>query len=100
MHRFRRGLPLGRRVVGLRQAAGMPQFTSTQDHRNPRTLFGLVEKHLNQSQMLGSRHTPGRSPRPKMLLIYISWYINGYGLPRTSSDPNSKIRPDYGRVCT
>jgi hypothetical protein len=32
---------------------------------NPRTLFGLVEKHLTQNQMLGSRHTPGRRPRPR-----------------------------------
>ena len=60
----------------------------------------LVKKHLTKNQMYGGRQTAGPSPRPKSLPIYINWYINGYGLPRTSSDPNSKTRPDHRRVCT
>jgi hypothetical protein len=40
---------------------------------------GLVEKHLTQKQMFGSRQTARQSPRPETLPIYISWYINGYG---------------------
>ena len=36
-------------------------------------------KLLTQNQMFGSRQTAGHTPRPKRLLIYISWYINDYG---------------------
>jgi len=39
----------------------------------------LVEKHLTENQMFGSRQTPGQSPPPETLSIYIHWYINGYG---------------------
>jgi hypothetical protein len=33
-------------------------------------------KHLTENQMFGSRHTTSQRPPPKILSIYISWYIN------------------------
>jgi hypothetical protein len=45
-----------------------------------------------------SRQTAGQGPRPKSLPIYISWYINGYGRPWTSSDVNPRISPVHGRI--
>lgn len=48
--------------------------------------------------MFGSRQTAGQSTRPKTLPIYISSYINDYGQPWTSSDPNPKMRFVYGRI--
>jgi hypothetical protein len=48
--------------------------------------------------MFGSGQIAGQRPRPKSLLIYISWYSNGYGHPGTSSDVNPKIRPVHGQV--
>jgi hypothetical protein len=51
--------------------------------------------------MFGSGQIAGQRPRPKSLPIYISWYINGYGRPWTSSDVNPKIRPVHGQIpCT
>ena len=44
-------------------------------------------KQLTENQMFGSRRTTSQRPLPKILSIYISWYINDYGRPRTSSDP-------------
>jgi hypothetical protein len=29
---------------------------------------------------------------------YINWYINGYGRPWTSSNPNPTMRPDHGQI--
>ncbi len=43
-------------------------------------------------------HTAGQSPRTRSALPCINWYINGYGPPWTSSDPN--LTPDHGRICT
>jgi hypothetical protein len=47
--------------------------------------------------MLGSR---ADRRGQKILSIYISWYINDYGPPWTSSDPNPKMRPDHVRLWT
>jgi hypothetical protein len=58
----------------------------------------LVEKHLTKNQMFGSGQIAGQRPLPKSLPIYISWYINGYGRPWTSSDVNPKIRPVHGQI--
>jgi hypothetical protein len=57
----------------------------------------LAEKHLTQNQMFGSGQIAGQRPRPKSLPIYISWYINGYGRPWTSSDVNLRIRLLHGQ---
>jgi hypothetical protein len=35
--------------------------------------------------------------RPKYLLAYINWYINGYGRPWTSVDLNPKMKLDFGQ---
>jgi hypothetical protein len=56
-----------------------------------------IPKLLTKNQMLGVLHTTDQSPRPKSLLVYISWYINGYGRPWTSSDPNPRMRPNRGQ---
>jgi hypothetical protein len=48
--------------------------------------------------MFGGGQIAGQMPRPKSLPIYISWYINGYGRPWTSSDVNPKIRPLHGQI--
>jgi hypothetical protein len=48
--------------------------------------------------MFGSRQTVRQRPRPKSLQIYISWYINDYGRPWTSSDPNPKMRHVPGQI--
>ena len=37
-------------------------------------------------------------PGPKSPPIYISWYINDYGRPWTSSDVNPRITPVHGRI--
>ena len=50
--------------------------------------------------MLDCRQSAGPSPRSKSLPVYISWYINDYGPPWTSSDPNPKMRPDHVRLWT
>jgi hypothetical protein len=50
----------------------------------------LGEKHLTENQMFGSRQITSQRPLPKILPIYISWYINDYGRPRTSSDPTRR----------
>jgi hypothetical protein len=47
-------------------------------------------KQLTGNQMFGSRQTTSQRPLPKILPIYISWYINDYGRPRTSSDPTRR----------
>jgi hypothetical protein len=47
---------------------------------------------------VGSRQTAGQRPRPKSLPIYISWYINGYGGPWTSSDVNPRIAPSMDKL--
>jgi hypothetical protein len=85
----------GHRVVGL-TADGMT--TQPQHARSVIAAERLVEKHLTENQMFGGRHTAGQSPRPKSLPIYISWYINDYGRPWTSSDPNPTMRPDHGQI--
>jgi hypothetical protein len=48
--------------------------------------------------MFASGQIAGQMLRPKSLPIYISWYINGYGRPWTSSDVNPKIRPVHGQI--
>jgi hypothetical protein len=53
-------------------------------------LRSLVVKHLTENQVLGGVHTADQSPRPRSALPYINWYINGYGPPWTSSDPNPR----------
>jgi hypothetical protein len=98
MHRFRRGPPLGRRVVGLHQADGMPHEPQRARSVSRRPLRSLGVKHLTHNQMFGSRQTAGPSPRPESLPVYISSYINGYGRPWTSSDPNPRISPVHGQI--
>src|SRR5690349_13912566 len=46
---------------------------------------------------VGSRQTAGQSPDRRADLIYISWYINGYGRPRTLLDVNSNVRYIHGQ---
>jgi hypothetical protein len=64
MHRFRRGLPLGRRVVGLRQADGMPPEPQRARSVDPTvSLGGLAKKHLIKNQVLCERtNNTGSSP--------------------------------------
>jgi hypothetical protein len=57
-----------------------------------------TENLLTKNQMFGSRQTAGQSPRPKSLPAYISWYINGYGRPWTSSDVSPRIGPVHGPI--
>jgi hypothetical protein len=51
----------------------------------------LGKKHLTENQMLGCRQAPRSEPATQIFPIYISWYINDYGRPRTSLDVISKI---------
>jgi hypothetical protein len=51
---------------------------------------GFRDKQLTKNQMFGSRRTTSQRPLPKILPIYISWYINDYGRPRTSPDPSRR----------
>jgi hypothetical protein len=46
----------------------------------------------------GTPRRTGQSPRLKILLAYISWYINDYGPPWTSPDVNPRIRPNPGQI--
>jgi hypothetical protein len=46
----------------------------------------------------GTPRRTGQSPRLKILLAYISWYINDYGRPWTSPDVNPRIRPTPGQI--
>jgi hypothetical protein len=46
----------------------------------------------------GTPRRTGQSPRLKILLAYISWYINDYGRPWTSPDVNPRIRPNPGQI--
>jgi hypothetical protein len=55
-------------------------------------------KFLTQNQMLAAVHSAGRSPRTRSALTYINWYINGYGRPWTSSDPNPTMRPTTDKL--
>lgn len=99
-------------LVRSRAAPGMPCGRAgarpTRCHTAPACKIGdpvahlesLVEKHLTQNQMLSGVHSADQSPRPRSALPYSNWYINGYGPPWTSSDPNPKIRPHHGRICT
>ena len=53
------GLPPGPpRGPGSARPTGCHNSPARKIIGNPRTLFGLVEKHLIQNQMLGGRHTP------------------------------------------
>ena len=81
------GTPYGRAALGRRDA------TRNRQRARFGSLQKLVEKHLTQNQMFGSWQTAGRSLRPRSRLSYISWYINDYGRPWTSSDPNPKKGP-------
>jgi hypothetical protein len=69
-------LPPEHPVVGLRQADGKPP--QSQQASSAIAVERLAQKHLTQSQISGSRQTAARL---KTLMIYISWYINGYGPP-------------------
>jgi hypothetical protein len=46
----------------------------------------------------GTTRRTGQSPRLKILLAYISWYINDYGRPWTFPNVNPRIRPDPGQI--
>ena len=97
--RFRRGLPPGCRAVG--RAPGRRDATQPQRARSsviPPPQEPRRGRHLIKNQMFVSRQTAGQRPRPKSLLIYISWYINGYGRPWTSSDVNPRISPVHGQI--
>jgi hypothetical protein len=96
-HRYRRGLSLGRRAVGL-TADGMPQIPNCKicDPLPCRRVWS--RKHLTQNQMLGERHRADQSLQPKILLAYISWYINDYRRPWTSSDVSQRIRLNPGQI--
>jgi hypothetical protein len=48
--------------------------------------------------MFGSTPTAGQSPPSKIFLVYISWYINDYGRPWTSSDVNPKAKHVRGQI--
>ncbi len=90
---------------GYVRSTGCHTSPSVQDRDNPPPRRGARPgKPLTKNQVLGghthSRSEPGQSPRTRSALPYIHWYINGYGPPWTSSDPNPKITPDHGRICT
>ena len=73
---------LDRRVVGLRQADGMPRATTCKiisDRAAP--LRSLVMKHLTGNQVLGDRIYSQLEPADEDTLAYISCYINGSGRP-------------------
>ena len=55
-------------------------------------------KHVTENQVFGAVHPAGQSPPTRRALAYIHWYINGYGRPRTSTDPNPTMRPDHGQI--
>jgi hypothetical protein len=58
------------------------------------------KNHLTENQEFLRRQTTSQRPLPKILRIYISWYINDYGQPWASSDSNSKIWLDHRPMCT
>jgi hypothetical protein len=114
-HRPPRGLPHGAPGASLTSSAGggsgcCPRGTVWSGCARPtgchlgracKTMTAverLVEKHLIQNQMFGSWQTTGQSPRPTRLPIYISWYINDYGQPWTSSDAYPTIRLVHGQI--
>ena len=70
---FRRGLPLDRRVVGLRQADGTP-------HEPQRTRSVIRSPADREAPDQESDAWQSAALRFESALpIYISWYINGYG---------------------
>jgi hypothetical protein len=102
--RFRRGLPPGWRVVGLRQIDGMPHGPPARKIvgdllATVRSLGGgrPTPKLLTTNQVLGERTNNGQSSRPKCTLAYINCYINGCGRPWTSLDLNPEMRPGPGQ---
>jgi hypothetical protein len=56
------------------------------------------QKLLTQNQVLGTHTRAGQSPQTTSSRVYINWYINGYGRPWTSVDPNLTMRPDHGQI--
>jgi hypothetical protein len=55
------------------------------------------EQHLTQNQNLAAGRQPVRARDRRASLIYISWYINGYGRPQTPLDVNPKMGPVHGQ---
>jgi hypothetical protein len=68
------------------------------DTQMPRVipLTEAVGKLLTRNQMLAKGRPSVTTPRPKNHLLYISWYINDYGRPWTSSNGNPRIGPVHG----
>ncbi|MGH3780817.1 MAG: hypothetical protein ACRDRO_09380, partial [Pseudonocardiaceae bacterium] len=54
-------------------------------------------KLLTENQVLDERILGPSVPANETRRIYISYYINGYGQPRTSSDLDRRIRPGHGQ---
>jgi hypothetical protein len=48
--------------------------------------------------MFRNKQTADESPPSKIVLVYISWYINDYGRPWTSSDVNLRISHVHGQI--
>jgi len=97
--RFCRGLPPGCRVVGLapgRRDATQPQRAESSVIPSSRC-GGWSRNTYPGIRCLAAVHTAGQSPRTRNTLAYIHWYINDYGRPRTSTDPNPTMRPDHGQ---
>lgn len=90
------GLPCGRAGARSTRCHTAPACKIINDSVAPAR--SLVEKHLTQNQMLGSRQTADQRLQPKSFPLYISWYINGYGPPWTSSDGKPRIRPVHGQT--
>jgi hypothetical protein len=57
-----------------------------------------IEKQLTRIRCSVSGQTTDQSPLQKINLIYISWYINDYGLPWTPLDVSPRIRPAHGQI--
>jgi hypothetical protein len=65
---------------------------------DPRALLeSLVEKHLTQNQMFGSRQAASRRPRPKKHPYLHQLVHHGYGRPWIPLDVNPKMRHVHGQ---
>jgi hypothetical protein len=97
-HRFRRGLPLGRRVVGLRQADGMPHEPQRARSVDPTVSLGPGQETPDQE--LGARRPyiqpvgPVNEERPGLHQLV----DQRLRTTMTSSDPNPTMRPDHGQI--
>jgi hypothetical protein len=70
------GPPRGRAALDRRDATRLP---NVQDRLTHRLLGSLATKLLTKKSGVRRTGDSDQSPRLKISLAYISWYINGYG---------------------